>query len=342
MTKKKTPARGTPVKRGSKAKNNLMHAVKISVAAIIAILIAELFGLKFSVSAGIVAILSVAFTKRETIQTARNRFLAFIAALLIAAVCFHIIGFSNYGFFAYLVIFIVLCQFRGWNSAMAMDSVLISHFISFGEMSAEALLNEVALFLIGVGAGITANIFLHKDADYMELMEKETDELIRQSLHRMSIRIMQPDMPDYDGKCFVRLNCAIDEAGALAHSNYMNQLSKEDVGDIEYIAMRERQSDILYEIYKHLSRIETVPVTAGLLSEFFEQVSLQYSMENTVKGLLEDFRELDVRMKQMPLPTERKEFEDRARLFAIMRGMEEFLNIKREYVQNQMGDMPCK
>ena len=37
-------------------------------------------------------------------------------------------------------------------------------------------------------------------------------------------------------------------------------------------------------------------------------------------------------MQERPLPAERHEFEDRARLFAIMRGMEEFLKIKKEYV----------
>ena len=43
---------------------------------------------------------------------------------------------------------------------------------------------------------------------------------------------------------------------------------------------------------------------------------------------------LDRHMKQLPLPTDRKEFEDRARLFAIMRGMEEFLMIKKQYMED--------
>ena len=99
-----------------------------------------------------------------------------------------------------------------------------------------------------------------------------------------------------------------------------------------YIAMRKRQADTLHEIYKHLSRIRTVPVTAGMLSSFFEKVSTQYSMDNTAEDLLKDFGVLDLWMKKMPLPRERSEFEDRARLFAVMRGLEEFLMIKKEYM----------
>ena len=69
-----------------------------------------------------------------------------------------------------------------------------------------------------------------------------------------------------------------------------------------------------------------------MLSYFFEKVSMQYSMDNTAEDLLKDFGVLDLWMKKMPLPKERSEFEDRARLFAVMRGLEEFLQIKKEYM----------
>ncbi|MBR5896657.1 MAG: hypothetical protein IKZ39_03480 [Lachnospiraceae bacterium] len=314
---------------------HILRAVKISVAAIAAILIAELLNLQFSVSAGIVAVLSVAFTKKETLQTAWSRLLAFAIALGIAAVCFNLIGYDNIGFFVYLAVFIVICQFMGWHSAMAMDSVLISHFLLLKNMGVGALANEAGLFVIGVSAGIVANIFLHKNSDFMVKMKQETDDLMKRALHRMSLRIMNPAMEGYDGSCFENLSKTLDDAAALARLNYMNSLSKEETEDIEYIAMRESQSDTLYEMFKHLSKIETVPVTAGLLSEFFEKVSQQYSMDNTVEELLKNFAKLDAQMKEMPLPTERSEFEDRARLFAVMRGLEEFLKIKKEYMERK-------
>ena len=115
-------------------KRNCIDALKISIAAIVAILLAEAFKLQFAVSAGIVAILSIAFTKRETIQTAVNRFLAFAVALVIAVACFNLIGYDRYGFFAYLFLFIGVCRFMRWDNAMAMDSVLISHFLTLKAM----------------------------------------------------------------------------------------------------------------------------------------------------------------------------------------------------------------
>lgn len=313
-------------------KKNILHALKLTAAAVIAILFAELLHLQFAVSAGIVAILSVSFTKRETIQTAYSRFTAFLFALGIAAICFYSIGFTTYGFFVYLLLFIVLCQFMHWNSAMAMDSVLISHFLTYKEMSVDALANELGLFVIGVGLGIISNLLLRKNSDYMDKLRQDADSLIQLALHRMSLRIVNPDMPDYNGSCFVKLRKSIDEASAMAHLNYMNQISKRDSRDIDYIAMRQKQVEILYDIFKDLKEIDTVPVTAEMLAAFFENTAKNYSMENTVKELLDELAVLNAKMKEMPLPADRKEFEDRARLFAIMCGMEEFLLIKKAYV----------
>lgn len=314
---------------------NLVFALKVGIAAVAAILIAEALQLQFALSAGIVAILSVAFTKKETMKTAINRFVAFLVALIIAAGCFYWLGFNSYGFFLYLLLFIIVCQFLSWNSAMAMDSVLISHFISFGEMNLESVRNELLLFAVGVGVGIVANVFLHQNKDYMESMRRETDEMIKNVLHRMSLRILNPQMEDYDGSCFVGLNRSVAKATAIANENYMNRFSKAETEDMKYIAMRGRQTEVLYGMYKHLREIHSVPVSADTLAQFFERVAASYAMDNTVEELFEEYQRLNEEMKKMPLPTDRKEFEDRARLFSVMRGMEEFLLIKKEYMKAQ-------
>ena len=114
-------------------KSILTNTVKITVAAVLAILFAQALKLDFAVSAGIVAILSVQLTKKEPLRTALARLLAFAVVLLISITLFNLMGFTLPVFFLYLLIFILVCQWRKWISAMAMDSVLISHFLSFGK-----------------------------------------------------------------------------------------------------------------------------------------------------------------------------------------------------------------
>lgn len=66
-------------------------------------------------------------------------------------------------------------RWRKWISAMAMDSVLISHFLSFGKTGPAEIKNEVLLFVLGVAFGILVNLLLHKKTDYIEELKKQTD-----------------------------------------------------------------------------------------------------------------------------------------------------------------------
>ncbi len=316
-------------------KSIITNTIKITLAAVLAILCAQAFKLDFAVSAGIVAILSVQPTKKETLRTALARLLAFAVALVISITLFNLLGFTVPVFFLYLLLFIIVCQWRKWISAMAMDSVLISHFLSFGKTGFPEIINEVLLFLLGVGFGILVNLLLHKKNDYIEELKNKTDEQIKLALHRMALRIQNPDLTDYDGSCFTSLNKSLFTAKKQAEENYNNQFSKKDTFDTLYLEMREKQTKILYEMYKAARNLQTIPSTAGLLSDFLEKVSNEYHKDNDVKALLEELALIHDKMKSLPLPQSRSEFEDRANLFILMERLKEFLQIKHDFIISQ-------
>ena len=316
-------------------KSIFTNTVKITVAAVLAILCAQALKLDFAVSAGIVAILSVQPTKKETLRTALARLLAFAVALAISITLFNLLGFTVPVFFLYLLIFILVCQWRKWISAMAMDSVLISHFLSFGKTGPAEIKNEVLLFVLGVGFGILVNLLLHKKTDYIEELKNQTDDKIKLALHRMAQRIQNPALEDYDGSCFTSLNQRLFTAKKQAEENYNNQFSKKDTFDSLYLEMREKQTKILYEMYKTASQLATIPSTAALLSAFLEKVSNEYHKDNDVKALQEELAQIHDKMKALPLPQTRTEFEDRANLFILMVRLKEFLQIKRDFMLSQ-------
>ncbi|MBQ7752274.1 MAG: hypothetical protein IJR80_01280 [Treponema sp.] len=256
-------------------KSIFINTVKISAAAIFAVLCAQAMGLDFSVSAGIVAILSVQPTKKETLRTALARLLAFAAALVISITLFN---------------------------------------------------------LLGVGFGILVNIFLHKKTNYIEELKSKTDNQIKLVLARIAARIKNPALPDYDGSCFTSLNQSIFTAKKQAEENFNNQFSKKDTFDSRYLEMRENQTKILYEMYKAASKIRDVPSTASLLSDFLEKVATEYHKDNDVKSLLEELALISEKMKTLPLPQSRAEFEDRANLFILMERLQDFLQIKRDFM----------
>lgn len=316
-------------------KSIITNTIKITLAAVLAILCAQALKLDFAVSAGIVAILSVQPTKKETLRTALARLLAFAVALVISITLFNFLGFTVPVFFLYLLIFILVCQWRKWISAMAMDSVLISHFLSFGKTGPAEIKNEVFLFVLGVGFGILVNLLLHKKTDYIDELKNKTDEQIKLALHRMALRIQNPDLADYDGSCFTSLNKSLFTAKKQAEENYNNQFSKKDTFDTLYLEMREKQTKILYEMFKAARNLQAIPSTAGLLSDFLEKVSNEYHKDNDVKALLEELALIHDKMKSLPLPQNRIEFEDRANLFILMERLKEFLQIKHDFMISQ-------
>ncbi len=312
-------------------KNILFNTIKITAASIVSILAAFALGLEFAVATGIVTILSIQPTKKETLKTALARLLAFLCALFIAWVCFGVLGVTVQAFFMYLFVFIGVCLVFKWNSAMAMNSVLISHFLSVGNMSPEMVLNEALIFVVGVGMGIFANMHLSKDTYAIEKLRDDTDSQIKKILSRMSERILTHDLSDYNGECFKKLRGILHKAQSMADTNYKNQFGEDDVFDLEYLKMREEQCQVLFEMYKNVKKLNTSPAQGKVISEFLKTVSEEYHKDNTVAELLEKFYKLDAGMKAEPLPVTRDEFEDRARLFAVLRLLEEFLKIKEEF-----------
>ncbi len=313
-----------------------INTVKVCAAAIIAILVAQLLQLKFAVSAGIVAILSVQPTKKETLRTALSRFLAFAIALVISGLLFNTIGFTVDSFFIYLFIFILICQWRDWISSMAMDSVLISHFLTLGKTGPTEIINEVLLFGIGVGFGIIVNLTLHKKTNYIEELKQQTDDKIKLVLHRMSLRILDPCFEDYDGSCFNSLNQSLFTAKKQAEENFNNQFTSRNTFDSNYLLMRENQTRVLYEMFKCVRKIQTVPSTAQIVAHFLEKVSVEYHKDNDVQTLLAQLSEIRTHMKTVPLPQNRAEFEDRANLFTLLERLEEFLTLKSTFMQSQL------
>lgn len=307
------------------------NTVKITLAAIIAILIARIANLEFYISAGIVTILTIQSTKKETIATAIERFFAFIIAIIIAYVSFSLFGFNILSFGIYLLFYIFICQYFKWYASMAVNSVLISHFLTFSHISLYSLINEILLFVIGVGIGIVSNMHLHRNIDYMNALKLEADEQIKYILLRMSKRIIN-GVDDYDGNCFDKLNDLIVQAKAVSIENENNVVFNKNNFDKEYIRMREHQSQVLYDMYKTIKTMDTTPLTAKIISDFLRKISIEYHENNDCRDLIEEFNSIDLDMKSVPLPSNRKEFEDRARLFSLLRLIEEFLEIKKEFL----------
>ena len=302
----------------------ILKSVKITAGAILAILFASCLNLKYSATAGIITILSIQHTKKETIQTALARGEAFCCALF---------GYTSAAFGIYLLVVTTLCLAMKWSSSIAMDSVLITHFLAEKTMNIPMIANEISLFLIGAGIGVLLNLSLRpKENEWKDKMA-EADESIRSIIKRMAERIRTLDRTNYDGSCFLLLDKQLDSAKSLALTNMDNTLGTPSCAELDYVQMRDFQSQVLRQIYNSIQMIAYLPDQAPIIADFFERISQEYAKTNDVKSLLDTLHELILSMKNEKLPTKREEFESRAVLFYILKQLEEFLILKRNFVE---------
>ncbi|MBQ3546665.1 MAG: hypothetical protein IJA34_17030 [Lachnospiraceae bacterium] len=316
-------------------KEKIINIFKISISAIISIFIALELGLEHSISAGIVTILTIQPTKKETIKTAFGRFIAYIVSLILAFFSFKLFGFGYIGFALFIIFYVLVCVLFNWINAISINAVLVSHILVSGNMNYQTIKNETLIFIIGAGIGIIANLHLKKNVFYIEELKEKNDLQIKEILFGMSKRILEKDEIEDNFEAFMELKKSIRKAKNVAEENYNNQLLRNDIYDIEYIKMRDNQCHMLYQMYKTVIKLKTTPITAEKISKFLEEMAKTYHKDNTGKELLEKFYEIDKSMKSKPLPIVREEFEDRAKLFMLLRYIEEFIQIKVEFSERK-------
>ncbi|MFI3200849.1 MAG: aromatic acid exporter family protein [Eubacteriales bacterium] len=317
-------------------REQIIKSIKIAVAAILAIGVASVLELKFQSTAGIITILSIQNTKRETLKSARNRGLAFLCAIVLSVFLFSLLGFNLFAFGLYLLIFCLICLRFSWVEAIAMDSVLITHLLTEESYSMSIVMNESLLFMIGTGMGVLVNMYLRKQGNYYETLAEEVDGNMKNVLQKIYLQLLEDDTQEYDEGCLMKLEKSLDIAKECAIENLNNSLLSQDTYELEYVQMREQQSRILREIYMNIKRITYLPTQASTIVRLMQEIEQGYHKHNAVEGLLEKLEAFYLELKDEPLPSVRDEFEARAILFYILIELRKLLEIKREFILNQI------
>lgn len=306
-----------------------IKSVKITLAALLSLALAGELGLQYSSTAGIITILSIQKTKRETVKSAAKRGIAFLCALVLSAVSFALLGFTLPAFGAYLLLFALLCLNMGWAEAITSVSVLVTHFLAEGSMSLSIIINEALIFLIGTGMGILVNLHLHRRQDEFDRLADEVDTQIKAVLRHMSRYLAQTSDSEFS---FGKLERSLEAAGLCATANYNNQFRPTDTYELEYVRMREQQSIVLQSIYKNIKSLRHLPVQAAQIAELLQEIESCYHKSNTAQAILVRLEQFYRTMEQQELPATRREFEARAILFYILKQLEELLILKRDFM----------
>lgn len=312
---------------------DMLKTIRIGIGAALAILAAGSIGLLYNTSAGIITLLTIQDTKKETLTIAMKRMFAFFAALLSAAAAFGALGYTPLSFGCFLLIFILLCTILKLQDGIAMNAVLTTHFFMQQEISRELIINEFLLLVIGAGIGVILNLF--KRGRQKEIIEKQRkiEEEIRTLLIKLSKDLLQQGRK-YDDSYFYQLNLQVEDSIKKAYANTNNTLLTDTKYYIHYLEMRKSQIRVLKRIYKNIIRLTMVPKQAYPVSEFIAFISESFHESNDAGELLGELEDLYLYFTGEELPSTREEFENRAILFQILKEVENFLLIKKDYMDN--------
>lgn len=316
-------------------REHVLMGVKAALGASVSIGLAMLFALEYAATAGIICILSLMGTKRETLRIAGGRLMALLAGTLIAAACYHLLGFSLLGFTVYLFVFAVTCYACRWGYAVTLVSVLMSHFMAYGEMTLPLLVNEGLLFLIGTGVGVVVNLHLRPDEEAMRRHMLTVDEMMRAAMHAIS---RGAEGLPYARQVLEALKKELTRAEQLAVDNADNTFGDAPLYPVRYVQMRASQRRILAQMAQAMARADASAPQHGQVCALLARVAEEYSRENDVSALLGAVQDVLESMRAQALPASRGEFESRAVLYYVLLRTEDFLLLKRQFIEEYVAE----
>lgn len=312
------------------------RTLKTGIGASIAMIIAKQLGLQYAVSAGIITILSIQNTKKQSVKIAIQRIASFLIALIIASILFKTLGYYAVTFGIFLLIFIpVLVRFK-LEQGIVVSSVLITHLLVEKSTSMFWIFNELSLMLIGVSVALILNLYMPSIEGQIKKDQVYIEEKMKEILVQMAKALKENYNSIGEEELFDDLRDRLNDARNNAYQNLNNYFLVDASYYVQYMEMRIQQFETIKRMKEHFKKFFMTYEQTIMIADFTEQVAHSLYEENTCEQLINDINELRENFRKMSLPVTREEFENRAMLFQFLNDMEQFLRIKNEFKQNSL------
>lgn len=306
--------------------------IKYVTGSVAAVLLAAALQLQFAYAAGIITLLTIQDTKKETVRVTVKRMIIFFIMTILSAMIFPLAGYHVWAFGIVLIPYLLCCMALDMKEAIAPIAVLCTHYISAQSCSATMIINEFLVLIIGAGIGTLWNLFMPDGKRHLIVYQRIVDDKIVNILKRMALYIEREDKSDYTGSCFDELDAMLADLKKEALRYMNNHLITEDDYYYEYMLMRARQCNILKRIYADIIRLTATPEQGKKLADFIQKTADEFTEQNDVSTLLSELEKLHSDYERQELPVTRQEFENRSMLYHILEDMKSFLEIKRKFI----------
>lgn len=309
-----------------------IKVLKIAVGSCMAVAVAQFFELQYATSAGIVTLLTVQNTRRDTIRLAAERLLSFLLSVLLVFVCFRYIGkleWVNYGVYIFLMVHV--CYFFGWENTISVNAVMGTHYLLTPDYSLNFAASELAVIAIGTALALLMNWHMPSNLKTLREDIRKAEDDMQQVLQELACYLEGKLDGAHIWLDLDQLEQSIHRGLERAHEHAHNTLSEEDHYYIEYMEMRLQQCALLQAIRHRVWKIDGMPEQAKIISDYLRYLAPYVHEKNIPDRQSADLQQVFDQMKQQPLPESRDEFESRAILYHVLLDLEDFLFVKKRF-----------
>ncbi|QAY68125.1 aromatic acid exporter family protein [Paenibacillus protaetiae] len=297
------------------------RTLKTAAGVSISVLIGQLLQLEYFTAAGILTLLCIQKSRKQSIKAAVSRFLACLLGFIISTALFELIGYQPYTILVLLLLFIPLVVALRIQEGLASSLVIMMHVYMNKQMELSFFWNELLIVLIGLGVALVVNWYMPSIDKTLLRYREEADQQIASILHEISNYLMK-GATDWDGRELLQLGDTLNKARALALLNAENHTLHKDDTYITLFDQKRQQLQLLEGMLPMVSRITAQMEQSSRIGGFVERLSLCLREGEPTGGLYEELKEIRQYHKQLPLPESREEFENRANLFGMVNELE--------------------
>ncbi len=313
-------------------KQVIYQSIKVAFGVAAASIMASLIGLNYYTTAGIITLLSILSTRKQTYVTGLKRILSAGIAILVASGLFTVWGHETYVLGLFLLIFIPLSTYLKNTEGISISTVLVTHIYTLKVISIPVITNEMLLLITGILIAWLMNLHMPNIEDHIKEKQLEVEGLMKEALTNLHHLLLNQPTSSNTASLLTNLKESLMTGKSLAIDYNNNFLLRDEQYYIEYFQMRKEQYLLLKQITSHFETVFFNVSQASELSDLTALVrdNLSECNDGTIK--LNAANALLAKYKESPLPTSREEFEHRALLYQYLTDIKRFIQIKADFI----------
>jgi len=312
---------------------NMIHTtIKMTLVTLIAGLISRWIGLEYWLTGGILALLSIQLTKKDSIVIAIKRIIDVFYAMFLSLLLFWIFG---YEFWVFMIIVFVLTLSSFYfkiQEGIVPALVVVTHFLVKGEFSFAFFVDESLLVLVSIGIAMIFNTFYPTAGEKALLKHIETiDGYMKDHLMMLSFLVKDPEYHETYFMYYNQLDQKLKSVIQQVEITDKDILFQNDQSYLAYVYMRSTQATYLNHMFEQAVKVKCIHPYAEEISNYIKKLCFAIGHFDEGEKHMSEIHDMLSKYRLSDLPKTREEFETRAILYQILLELESFIKIKIEF-----------